>query len=75
MHETCRVHGRSGRGKKLIQTDGELQLIHYYIQKGFDWNKLAGLSLSEKIFLQASMELAIEEEAKKYKALLGGVKV
>jgi hypothetical protein len=44
------------------------------LQKGFDWDRLAALSLSEKIFLKASMELAIEEEAEKYKALIGGGK-
>lgn len=72
MHETCGIYGRSRSGKKLIETDGELQLIHYYVQKGFDWDKLAGLSLSEKIFLKASMMLAMEQEAEKYKAMLGG---
>lgn len=30
------------------------------------------MSLSEKTFLNASMELAMEEEAQKYKAILGG---
>jgi len=50
---------------------GDLQLIHFYLQKGFDWDRLARLSLSEKIFLKASMELAVEEETEKYKALLG----
>lgn len=48
-----------------------MQLIHFYLQKGFDWDRLARLSLSEKIFLKASMELAVEEETEKYKALLG----
>ena len=72
MYETCRIYGRCGSRKKLIQTDGDLQLIHYYLQKGFDWDRLAGLSLSEKIFLKASMELAVEEEEEKYKAVIGG---
>ncbi len=59
----------------IIFAPGEIpQIIHYYLQKGFDWDKLADLSLSEKIFLKASMELAIEEEAEKYKALMGGGK-
>lgn len=49
-----------------------MQLIHYYLQKGFDWDRLVNLSTSEKIFLQASMELAIEQEVEKYKAILGG---
>ena len=48
-----------------------MQLIHYYVQRGFDWDKLAALSLSEKMFLKASMELAMEQEAEKYKALFG----
>lgn len=72
MYEACRIYGRCRSRKKLIQTDGDLQLIHYYLQKGFDWDRLAGLSLSEKIFLKASMELAVEEEEEKYKAVLGG---
>ena len=72
MHEARGIYGRSRRGKKLIETDGDLQLIHYYVQRGFDWDKLAGLSLSEKVFLKASMELAIEEETEKYRAILGG---
>nr|DAH06902.1 MAG TPA: hypothetical protein [Caudoviricetes sp.] len=49
-----------------------MQLIHYYIQKGFDWDRLARLTLSERVFLKASMELEIEQEADKYKAILGG---
>ena len=49
-----------------------MQLIHYYIQKGFSWNDLVNLSASEKIFLRASMEVEIENETEKYKALLGG---
>lgn len=48
-----------------------MQLIHYYVQRGFDWNRLADLSPSEKVFLQASMEVAVEEEAAKYEALFG----
>lgn len=49
-------------------------MIHYYVQRGFDWDRLAALSSSEKIFLKASMELAIKEETEKYKAILGGGK-
>ena len=41
MYETCRIYGRCGSRKKLIQTDGDLQLIHFYLQKGFDWDRLA----------------------------------
>ena len=74
MYEISRLHGRRRNNKKLIETDGELQLIHYYVQRGFDWDRLATLSSSEKIFLKASMELAIEEETEKYKAILSGGK-
>ena len=55
----------------MIDTDGDLQLIHYYVQKGFDWDRLASLSVSEKLFLRASMECEIEQETEKYKALFG----
>ena len=72
MHETRGIYGRRGTGKKLINTDDELQLIHYYVQRGFDWDRLAALSSSEKMFLMASMELAMEEEAEKFKVILGG---
>lgn len=51
-----------------------MQLIHYYVQRGFDWDRIAGASSAEKQFLQASMILAYEEEAAKYKALFGGEK-
>jgi hypothetical protein len=71
MYEARGIYGRCRTGKKLIKTDGDIQLIHYYVQRGFDWDRLASLSLSEKIFLQASMELEIEQEAEKYNALLG----
>ena len=48
-----------------------MELIHYYLQKGFDWDRLSALSSSEKLFLRASMELELEREAEKYKALFG----
>lgn len=72
MYEACRIYGRCGSRKKLIQTDGDLQLIHFYLQKGFDWDKIASASATEKVFLRASMEKAFEEEEDKYKALFGG---
>lgn len=50
-----------------------MQLVHYYVQKGFDWDKIASASATEKVFLRASMEKAFEEEEDKYKALFGGV--
>ncbi len=46
--------------------------MHYYLQKGISPEKILDLSLSEKIFYKASMELEIETEAKKYKVLFGG---
>lgn len=48
-----------------------MQLVHYYLQRGFDPDKIAGLSVSEKQFYRASMELAVEAELQKYKALFG----
>ena len=72
MYETCRLYGWGYASKKLIQTDGDLQLVHYYVQKGFDWDKIASASATEKVFLRASMEKAFEEEEDKYKALFGG---
>lgn len=48
-----------------------MQLVHYYLQRGFDPDKIAGLSASEKQFYRASMELAVEAELQKYKALFG----
>lgn len=48
-----------------------MQMVHYYLQKGFDPNMIASLSASEKMFFRASMELAVEAELKKYKALFG----
>lgn len=48
-----------------------MQLVHYYLQRGFDPDRIAGLSASEKVFFRASMELAIEDEVKRYKALFG----
>ncbi len=48
-----------------------MQLVHYYLQKGISSEKILDLPLSEKMFYKASMELEIETEAKKYKALFG----
>lgn len=42
------------------------------MQKGIDVDKIVILSPIEKIFYAASMELAFEEEAEKYKTLAGG---
>lgn len=51
-----------------------MQLLHFYVQKGFDWEKIINADTSEKLFLKASMETAIEEEIKRYEALTGGGK-
>lgn len=74
MHGACGLYGQRearGNGKKLIKSDAELELLHYYVQKGFDWDKIITASVREKMFLQASMVLAIENEAEKYNALFG----
>lgn len=36
-------------------------MIHHYVQRGHDWDRIASASYNTKIFLMASMELAIEE--------------
>lgn len=41
-------------------------MIHYYVQKGFDWDRIASASFNTKMFLMASMELYAEEENTKY---------
>lgn len=71
MYEACRLWKRGKRDKKLIESDEDMQLVHYYLQKGFDPDKIAGLSASEKVFYRASMELAIEKEVEKYNAMFG----
>ena len=48
------------------------ELIHYYVQRGFDWDRIAGATGNEKAFLRASMIKAYEEEAEKIKAITGG---
>lgn len=42
------------------------------MQRGFDWDKIAGATGNEKAFLKASMVKACEEEAEKMKIMLGG---
>lgn len=49
-----------------------MQFISYYVERGHNWDTLANASPSVKLFLQASMEKNIENEVKKYEALLGG---
>lgn len=47
-------------------------MIHHYMKYGYDFDRLAALSAWEKEFFRANMELDFEEEAERYKALLGG---
>ena len=42
------------------------------MQRGFDWDKIAGATRTKKAFLGASMIKAYEEEAEKIKAMTGG---
>ena len=46
-------------------------MIHYYVQRGFDWDKIASASFNTKMFLLASMQLAAEEEVEKYNRMIG----
>ncbi len=41
-------------------------MIHHYVQRGHDWDKIASASYNTKIFLMASMELAAEEISKMF---------
>jgi len=53
--------------------DGELFMLHHYLQKGFDPEKLINLPYRAKLFYAASMEIDIEDEVEKTKAMAGGV--
>ncbi|MCD8380294.1 MAG: hypothetical protein LUC95_08290 [Lachnospiraceae bacterium] len=46
-------------------------MIYYYVQRGHNWNDIASAPQKVKDFLTASMIIAQEEEAKKYKAMFG----
>jgi len=45
--------------------------VHHYLQRGFDHEKILNLSYMEQMFYMASMNLCIEEDVAKYKALGG----
>lgn len=47
-------------------------MIHHYLQKGFKPEYIIKLSLTEKMFYKASMEINLEEEYNKIKAMSGG---
>lgn len=51
-----------------------MYLVHYYVQRGHDWDKILNASNAVKRFLIGSMHLAAEEEAEKYEAMFGGGK-
>lgn len=44
-------------------------MLHHYLQKGFAHEYILNLSNLEKVVYKASMELALEEEAERMKAL------
>ncbi len=41
-------------------------MLHFYLQKGFDLDKLVNLSSMEKVFYYSSMELALEEKKSQF---------
>jgi len=45
-------------------------MIHHYLQKGFNDEYILNLETSKKLFYKASMELAIEEEVERLKAII-----
>ena len=47
-------------------------MIHYYLQKGIDPDKIAVLTPLEKAFYAASMNLAYDEQARYLNAIRGG---
>lgn len=53
-------------------SDGELYLIHHYLQRGIKPEDIINLSAYGKEFYTASMLLYFEEETEKWKAVGGG---
>ena len=47
-------------------------MLHHFLQRGIQPESIINLPLTEKMFYRASMDLYIEEETAKYKALTGG---
>lgn len=45
-------------------------MIHYYLQKGHDIDKLLNLSENERLFYAASILVEKEEQAKQWEKLL-----
>jgi len=50
-------------------------MFHYYLQKGFSIKELGSLTYSEKIFMLASMEKQLEDEAEEIKKIESAQKV
>ena len=42
--------------------DGEAQLVHYYLQKGFKPEDILSLDYLSKLFYLASMEVELEKQ-------------
>ena len=58
------------RRKKVIKSDEDALLIHYYLQRGFTPEYIMNLSFLEKQFFTASAELETERENEKWQRLL-----
>lgn len=46
-----------------MQQDGEMYMLHYYIQKGWSIKEFLNQSYLEKLTYYASMQLALEQRA------------
>ena len=49
-----------------------MYLVHHYLQRGFEPEKIINLSVWDREFYTASMLLFFDEERKKAEALSGG---
>lgn len=47
-------------------------MFAFYAVRGYDLDKLANLSLLEKLFLHHAREMYYKEEIEKYKSIFGG---
>lgn len=47
-------------------------MLCHFLNRGIEPEKIINLPISEKLFYKASYEIYMEEEYKKYAALVGG---
>lgn len=49
-----------------MESDGDFQLLHHYVQKGITFEYLANMPSDEKLLMKASMEKYYEDEKAKW---------